>query len=985
MKCGRIPTAAALAVVAAGLAVLAAGPAVPAGAQQDRGVVGAALGMRQLDGVKRVLMIAAHPDDEDTGLLTALARGMGAETAYLSLSRGEGGQNLIGPRLHEGLGVIRTGELLAARALDGGEQYFTRAFDFGYSKTLDEALELWPLEEVLRDVVYVVRKFRPHVIVSVFSGTPRDGHGQHQLAGIAAREAFAAAGDPDRFPELAAHGVTPWQPAKLYNSNRSFSRDGTVSVPTGTFDPVLGRSHYQLAMESRSQHRSQDMGSGQSMGPRSSSLRLEASAVEGMEGMEDDGIFAGVDTTLIGQLGTLLPAGWPADTERRLARYRGALAAAAEGFSATRPDGAVAGLAEAAAILQGLLDEGPAGADPGGADPGGPPMAGTGPADGRRVLERRLAQLSEAIFAAAGIVTEARVGRNTLTPGESVTVDVTVWNGGAFDLVAVAPELVLPPGWTAAPTDEPAPSPSRSPFFRQQTPPTPADGTIAAGDIGRWSWRVAIPADAAPSVPYYLHEERDGALHRWPADPALWALPFDPAPITARVAMELAGGGAGAAALAGGEPGAGPLVRGGAGEVVLTTRRTAEYVGVDQAFGEYREAVLIMPALNVEVDPPWMVWPSGALETREVTVALTNTSTEARSGTVSLEVPDGWAAEPADAAFALEPHGASGSFTFAVTPRGAPAEGSHAFRAVVREALAGAETGTPGNAAGGGIGARREPPRTASVDTPANRDRFPDRLSGGFQGEFVTAFDIVDFPHIPRTLMAREAAVRVSVFPVAVDTDLRVGYVTGSGDDGAVALRQLGMTVDELGPNRVLAGDYTNLDVVVLGVRAYETRPDLVAANEGLLDFARGGGTVIVQYNKYEFSSGGYAPYPATINRPHDRVTDETAPVTVLLTDSPVLTRPNPVGPADFEGWVQERGLYFLGEWDARYTPVMEMADPGEEPIRGGLVVAPLGDGLYVYTGLAFFRQFPAGVPGAYRLFANLVSLRARDWRRPVE
>ena len=945
MKYRRILTIAALAVVAAAAAI-------PATAQQDRGIVGTALQMRQLDGVKRVLMIAAHPDDEDTGLLTALARGMGAETAYLSLSRGEGGQNLIGPRLHEGLGVIRTGELLAARALDGGEQYFTRAFDFGYSKSVEEALEFWPLEEVLRDVVYVVRKFRPHVIVSVFSGTPRDGHGQHQLAGIAAREAFTAAADPDRFPELAAHGVTPWQPAKLYHSNRFISRGATVSVPTGTFDPVLGRSHYQLAMESRSQHRSQDMGSGQSMGPRSSSLSLVASVVEGME---DDGIFAGVDTTLLGQLGTPLPAGWPADTERRLARYRGALAAAAEGLSATRTDGAVARLVEAAGILQGLLDEGPGGRGPSGADaggtvPGGPPMAGAASANGRRVLERRLAQLSEAILAAAGIVTEARVGRNTLTPGESVTVDVTVWNGGAFDLADVAPELVLPPGWTAEPTDEPAPSPSRSPFFRQQAPPTPADGTIAAGDIGRWSWRVSVPADAAASVPYYLHEERDGALHRWPDEAALWALPFDPAPIAARVAMELAGGGAGAVALA--------------------ARRTAEYVGVDQAAGEYREPVLVMPAINVEVDPPWMVWPSGAEETREITVVLTNTSTAARSGEVSLDVPDGWGVEPAGVPFALEPRGASGSFTFAVAPRGTPGEGSHAFRAVAREA------------AGAGSSERGNPSRGAAVDPPANRDRFADRLGDRFISEFVMEFDIVDFPHIPRTLMAREAAVRVSVFPVAVDTDLRVGYVMGTGDDGPAALRQLGMAVEELGASRVIAGDYTDLDVVVLGVRAYEARPDLVAANEALLDFARGGGTVIAQYNRYEFSAGDFAPYPATINRPHDRVTDETAPVTFLLPDSPVFARPNPVGSADFEGWVQERGLYFLGEWDERYTPVMEMADPGEDPKRGALVVAPVGDGLYVYTGLAFFRQFPAGVPGAYRLFANLVSLRARDWRR---
>ena len=213
MKHGKILTAAAL-------AVLAAASHTPVAARQQAGVAGTALLMRQLDGVKRVLMIAAHPDDEDTGLLATLARGMGAETAYLSLSRGEGGQNFIGPRLHEGLGVIRTGELLAARALDGAGQYFTRAYDFGYSKSLDETLELWPLEEVLRDVVFVVRKFRPHVIVSVFSATARSGHGQHQLAGVAARDAFAAAGDPHRFPELAAHGVTPWAPSKLYRSVR---------------------------------------------------------------------------------------------------------------------------------------------------------------------------------------------------------------------------------------------------------------------------------------------------------------------------------------------------------------------------------------------------------------------------------------------------------------------------------------------------------------------------------------------------------------------------------------------------------------------------------------------------------------------------------------------------------------------------------------------------------------------------------------------
>ena len=905
MKHGKI------AIVAVFAALTAPSQAIgmQATAGQDHGLVGAGLRMRQLDGVKRVLMIAAHPDDEDTSLLAALARGMGAETAYLSLSRGEGGQNLIGPRLHEGLGVIRTGELLAARALDGGGQYFTRAFDFGYSKSIDEALRFWPLEDVLRDVVFVVRKFRPHVIVSVFSGTPRDGHGQHQIAGVAAREAFAAAGDPDRYPELAARGVTPWQPAKLYRSTRFTPRDVTVSVPTGVFDPLLGRSHFQLAMDSRSQHRSQDMGSGQSMGPRASPLKLEALAAGGVEGAQDDAIFEGVDTTLVGQLGTPLPAGWPADTERRLDLYRGAVADAADGLSATRPDAAVADLARAAELLGGLLGEAPAG-------------------DGRLVLERRLGQVTEALLAAASVIADVRVGRDVLTPGESVVVDVHVWNGGPFELSGVAPELLLPAGWTASPTDETAAGPPRSPFFRPRVAETPADGRIAAGGIGRWSWRVAVPPDAAVSAPWYLQEERADGMYRWPDDESLWARPFAPAPVRARVAMALA-----------------------QAATNLTVERDGRYVGVNQATGEYHERVLVLPAVNVAVDPPSMVWPAGEEGAREVSVVLTNTSTTERSGSVRLDAPDGWTVEPAGAPYELEPNGASGSFTFTVTPTQDRFDGEFVLSAIAREL-------------GGSV----------EIDREVNVDRFI--------SEFVTEVDIIDHPHIPRAALARRSEVRVSAFSVVADTDLRVGYVMGSGDAGPDALRQIGMTVEELGEADLRRGDFSRFDVLVLGVRAYETRPDLVAANEAVLAFARAGGTVIAQYNRYEFSGAGLAPYPVTIHRPHDRVTNENAPVTILAPRSPVFAGPNAIGPADFEGWVQERGLYFLGEWDDRYTPVMEMADPGEDPRRGGLLVAEVGDGLYVYTGLAFFRQFPAGVPGAYRLFANLVSLRAEDWRR---
>ncbi len=912
-------------------------PATDAGAQERQGVVAGALALRQLDGVKRVLMIAAHPDDEDTGLLAALARGMGAETAYLSLTRGEGGQNLIGDELHEGLGIVRTGELLAARGLDGGEQFFTRAFDFGYSKNLAETLEHWPLEEVVRDAVFVVRTFRPQVIVSVFSGTPRDGHGQHQAAGAVAREAFRAAGDPTRFPELSRYGASPWQPTKLYRSARFAPLEATVRVATGDFDPVLGRSHHQLAMESRSQHRSQDMGADQWPGPRTTGIQLlETAADADVEYAAEDGIFSGVDTTLVGQLPDPLDLDWPLDARARLARYRRAVHAASTGPWIGDSRNALAQLSLAAATLQRLVADAP-------------------PGRGRDALARRLEQARDALLAFAGVVIDVRLSRDALAPGEEVLADVLVWNGGSTDLENVDPELILPNGWSASRTERSASAP-RSRFFRMPPPPTPADARVPAGELARWSWRIRLPADARFTIPYYLEEERRGALYAWPDDPGKWARGLDPSPVRARVRLALR-------RLAASDDGHWEnRTRPDAHRPLpLAVEREGTYVGVDKAMGEYRKRVLALPAIDVSADPRSMVWPQALEATREVSVSLTNLSASPRSGTVRLEAPEGWRVEPAAAPYSLagtpdgsaRSSGASGTFTFRLGSDGdgGVQEGTHVFRVVARQG-AGTEA-TPG----------------ASLQ----RGR-----------EFVHDVRIVDYPHIPRAALIDEAVLRVRVFPVAIDPELRVGYVMGSGDGGARALRQLGARVDELGPAQLRAGDFGAYDALVLGVRAYETRADLIHANDAVLDFARRGGTVIVQYNKYEFPAGDFAPYPVAMRRPHDRVTDETAAVTALAPESPVFSGPNTLSERDFQGWVQERGLYFLSEWDPRYRPVMEMADPGEEPKRGGLLVAPVGEGLYVYCALALFRQFPAGVPGAHRLLANLVSMRAEDWRRSM-
>jgi LmbE family N-acetylglucosaminyl deacetylase len=862
----------------------------------------AALLMRQLDGVKRVLMIAAHPDDEDSSLLAALSRGWGAETAYLSLTRGDGGQNLIGPELGEGLGVIRTGELVAARRLDGGEQFFTRAFDFGYSKSAQEAIRFWAEDDVLADAVWIIRTFRPHVIISQWSGTPQDGHGQHQASGIIAHEAFRAAADPARFPEQLTEGVGAWQTAKLYRGLRRLSEGEALTLPTGTFDPLLGRSHFQLGMASRSMHRSQDMGVRQWPGPRATTLELVAGPRTG----SPHSLFSGIDTTLIGLVGGVEGEDRVV-VERHLQAYRDALTEARATLDPSEPWRAAVALGRALGHLRSArsvtteMDQ--------------------APSELGRVLRRKEELVQAALMAAAGVTLEVRVDDDLLVPGEDVTVHVELWNGGELAVTGAMPQVHLPRGWTLrwAEEGELGTNPSRFGFFGG------AGGTqhrgaadVPSGSLARWSVRVTVPADAQPSRQFYLVEPRDGAMYRWPEDRSLWGLPLNPPELTATVRADFSH-----------PEGLPPLE--------LNPRVAARYVGVDRTTGEFRRPVLVVPAVSVAMDPPGMVWPIEVSEARSVTVVVANEAASGSSGSVALELPAGWTAEPARHPFSLDVPGASRSFTFQVAPAGSVLPGQHVFRAVA--------TTQDGNTYSEGV-------------------------------------RLLDYPHIDRVALFHPAEALVSAFSARVTEGLSIGYVMGSGDSGPEALRQLGLEVEEMGPEDVRSGSFPDYDVIVLGVRAYETRPDLAAANEQLLEFVRAGGTVVAQYNQFEFTEGGYGPYPIQISR--DRVSEEDAAVAVLDPAAPVLLSPNRIGPEDFDGWVQERGLYFPREWDERYHAILSMADTDEEPKAGSLLVASVGDGVYVYASLSFFRQFATGVPGAYRLFANLVSLRPRDWREHI-
>ncbi|HET9276315.1 MAG TPA: PIG-L family deacetylase, partial [Gemmatimonadales bacterium] len=615
--------------VALGLAVIlaAGGPLAAQGTGAGTGGTAALhQAERMLGHTKRVLMIAAHPDDEDTELLTVLVRGEGAEAAYLSLSRGEGGQNLIGDELGEDLGLLRSEELLAARRLDGARQYFTRAFDFGFSKTLDEAFRFWPADSLLKDVVRIVRRFRPQIIVSVFSGTPRDGHGQHQAAGWAAREAFRAAGDPARFPELEREeGLLPWTPVKLFRSARFDNTAApTVVLEGGVLDPDIGQSYRQVAMRGRSLHRSQDMGVLQEVGPSRIGLALVEDRSGGEAG-ENGGLWSGIDTSRVEAAG-----GIEAEDARR---HR----------------------AEADAIR-------------------------------------------------AGLVLDAWASASRLVPGQRVELHLVAWNGGA-GAVAVRLEPLVPDGWSA----EPSSCPSR-----------PA---LGPGAVTECTLRVTVGERAEVSTPYFLRAPRDVAFYRWSGDPRIRGEPFEPPLLSARFHFRASGG------------------------EERTLEREVVHRYRDQATGEVRRPLAVVPRVAVALTPATLVWPIGERRPRRFTVTLQHAGQDTTRGEVFLELPPGWPATPPQP-FTLTRDEERESVQFSVRPPARLRAGSYEIRAVARD----------------------------------DRGRRHD-----------LGVTTIEYPHVRSRTVSRSARVEVRAAAIALPLLARIGYVRGAADRVPEALMSLGL------------------------------------------------------------------------------------------------------------------------------------------------------------------------------------------------
>jgi LmbE family N-acetylglucosaminyl deacetylase len=823
----------------------------------------------------RVLMIGAHPDDEDTQLLAWLARGRQVETAYLSLTRGDGGQNLIGNELGEALGAIRTEELLAARRIDGAHQYFTRAYDFGFSKSAEETYKHWPKDSILRDVVSVVRDFQPHVIIAVFSGTPRDGHGHHQVSGLLAREAFDLAGDSVRLPPAATHGRRAWTPLKFYRSAR-FGGESTYRFDVGEYSPLRGESYAELAAESRSQHKSQAFGSLRRKGVIMDGVRLEASRVSKVvPGMMETSLFEGIDTTWA------RVAGETPSSRAIVDSIAPAIAAVQRAYDPFAPERLLVPL-DRVRHLAGEVR-------------GGTP-------DVEASLLVLVDRVQRAIQIASLMGIDVTVDHETWAAEEPIRVATTF-----FDRSAVAP--------MKAAVDFHFTHEAR---FKD----APALGSLQFSDTIR---------DTTLSQPWWLTAPRVGDIFG--------------TPITARP------------------------------EGQLTARHSA-FVSVDVSgapFGAYRPILFryadpvkgeidrplaVVPALSVTLDQPIQYVPANRPFDRVVKVELRSASNHARAARVTLQLPRGLTADSASITIGMPDY--AGNFGGEGEPQGIP---------------------------GGRPVAGSSPRRTVEFHVRGTLAEGHHRISAIVESEgyrYASGYTLVDYDHIRPQRLYRDATIELSAVNVQVATGLNVAYIPGVGDNVAPMLEQLGVPLTILEPDKVAATDLSRFTTVVVGPRAYESSAALVAANPKLLDFARHGHTLVVQYGQFEMANPGMMPYPITIVRPGDRVTEENAAVRITDPSSPILMGPNRIGPSDWEGWVQERSLYMPRTHDARYRTMLSMNDSGEPPNDGAILVAPLGAGTYVYTTLALFRQLPAGVPGGARLFLNLLSADQRSAGTPA-
>jgi LmbE family N-acetylglucosaminyl deacetylase len=892
---------------------------------QDTGHIALGLALRKLNVSGTFMQAPAHPDDETNALLAFFAHGMGLRTIDLQNNRGDGGQNEIGPELFRDIAVLRTSELLSAHRIDGAEQYFTRAIDYGYSFDPQEVISKWGRTDIVGDYVRMIRTLRPDVVLTM-NIQGRGGDRAHEATTILVREAWRAAGDPSMYPEQSREGLRPWQPRKLYftfptpqqqgdgrGGGRGDGRGAAATPPTppapppapaaplpklarvntAAYDPLLGRTYTEIGTDARSNHKCQGTTGlpplpgatgGRGGGPGIAGYQLMESTIAGQMGKDETSLFEGIDTSLgaLAQFaGPEPPAALTAGIAAIVTQAKRAQSAFDNGNDAGTAAPIEAGLAAVRALRAQLASL---------------PLNDAARYEIEFRLNTKERDYENAVLISHGLTFDAVADDGLVIAGQPVKLSLVAVNRGASDVSITSVAIA---GFDA--------------------PGACTTGPVKKDAIFTCAVDAHVSKQARPTTPYFTdeywkHPENQAIDILDPAVP--FGVPFAPSPF--RITFHIK-----------------------AGDANVTRELPVQFRYVRDIYnGDKRMELNVVPAFSVRISPPLAVIPAADSHApgakpilRDVSVAVTNGTKGAARTSVSLDLPAGWKATPASVPVNFAHEDESLSARFQIT---APADvkiGEYTLRAVVTSQATGDE-------------------------------------------KFTTGYQEIEYPHIQRRQVIKPAEVALKVVDVKAAPGIRVGYIVGVGDQVPQAIEQLGAKLAFIDQDELAGGDLSKYDVIITGVRAYERRADLRAYNQRLLDYAGRGGTVIVQYNKTEFNQAEYGPYPAKVS--NNRVSDETVPVKILAPQNPVFNYPNRIGPAAWNGWVQERGLYFLGDKDAKYVDLVSMVDsfkdnPGVK--LGSFVEARVGKGRWIYLGLGLWRQLPAGTNGAYQLLANLLSL----------
>jgi len=902
------------------------------------GHVALGLALRHLANTGILMQTTAHPDDENNGLLVMMNRGLGYRTALATATRGNGGQNEIGPEIFEALGVLRTKELEALHRFDGAEQYFTRAVDFGFSFSIEETFEKWGRDAITADYVRLMRTVRPDVVIALPPGGQGGGQ-HHQASSIISLDAFNAAGDATKYPDQIRDGLRPWRPKKFYIL-AAFGFPGepppqghVARISLSGYDTLLGKTYAEIGTEARSMHKCQGMAQLLSLpAPMTTIYQLVGSTMGGLDGnvaqRDETSLFDGIDTSIAG-LAKIAGARPPKDLTEGLAVISRSVVAAQRAFDAEVDASALKPLFDglyAVRVLRKTLKS--LAIDEAAKD------------DIEFRLRQKEREFQQAILLAGGVEVEALADDGVVVPGQPVKVSAIVVNHGNAD---VAVKSVRFEGFEGGASCELMQVTSPFPMFPGMPMPKPGPplSTLKKDQVARCEVPMQVPANARVTEPYW-HREGEAGRYTFDDD-APFGLPFRPTPFYAQMTLTW------------------PTV--GGNEEVIDGRPIEHRYEGNIFSGEKRTELLVVPAFSVATAPEIAIVPAASIRTtptktasgrvgrggrgrgaapsptasaappsaeRDIRVTVVNDAPAAAEAVVALEAPEGWTAAPPTQTVTFTRSDESQTVRFQVKPSPTADVGEFHIKAIA-------------TAAG---------------------------------GKFDRGYEVIEYPHITRAHIYAQADTTVKVIDVRTPPKLTVGYVMGVGDQVPPAIEQLGMKVEMISADDLAWGDLSRFDAIVTGVRAYERRDDLRANNSRLLDYVFKGGTLIVQYNKFEFNDAQYGPYPAKVGQ--DRVTDEHAPVQVLDPHNPIFTTPNEIGETAWKNWVQERGLYFLGEKDSRYRDLVQLEDPfpfNKGVKRGALVEAQFGKGRWIYVGLGLWRQLPAGTDGAYQLLANLISL----------